>query len=240
MQFRNKSKVCLAALAIGFSTTASAMPFVLDFEGLGVEQTLSLGTGFIEGVGEFYNGGLGAQGSGPGTDFGVTFSDNALAIVDADAVGLPAWAGNFGGEPTPDTVLFFLEGNTATMTYRDGFTDGFSFFYSSVFFLGSINVYSGPNATGSVLASLVLPPTPNNGAPDPTGAFSPFVPIGVSFSGTAQSIDFGGTINQITFDNITFGSSTPIIIDEQPVSVPTTLALISLGLAGIARSRRRS
>ncbi|HTQ79133.1 MAG TPA: hypothetical protein VMM92_03995, partial [Thermoanaerobaculia bacterium] len=35
------------------------------------------------------------------------------------------------------------------------------------------------------------------------------VPIGVSFSGVARSVDFGGTANQIGFDNITFGSQTP-------------------------------
>jgi len=204
------------AAATSIPVSVWAVPVVLDFEGLGVLQDSSqvgipgLGTGVLEQVGEFYNGGLGGSGSGPGVDLGITFSDNALALVDADAAGLPQSQGNFGGEPTPDTVLFFLQGNAATVNVAAGFEDGFSFFYSSFNFTGSIDVYSGLNATGEILASLELPVTPFNGAPDPTGQFSPFLPIGVAFDGVAQSIDFGGTINQIGFDNITFGASAPL------------------------------
>jgi len=116
--------------------------------------------------------------------------------------------GNFGGEPSPDTVLFF-SGGTAVMSVPAGFTTGFSFFYSAVNSPASVVVYDGLNATGNVLATIALPVTPANGAPDPTGSFSPFVPIGVTFSGTARSVDFGGSAGQVAFDNITIGSSTP-------------------------------
>ncbi|MEO1306901.1 MAG: VPLPA-CTERM sorting domain-containing protein, partial [Pseudomonadota bacterium] len=185
----------------------------------------------------------------PGIDLGITFSDNALAIVDADAAGLPSSQGNFGGEPTPDTVLFFLTGSAATLNFADGFTDGFSFFYSSINFTGNIDVYSGLNATGDVLASLTLPSTPFNGEPDPTGNFSPFVPLGVSFDGIAQSVDFGGTINQIGFDNITFGAADPLegntggtVTPPPPavVPVPASLPLLLGGLGGLALLRRRT
>ena len=104
-------KRALIGLALVAATAtmsaAQAAPFVLTFEGLGD----------LEPVGDFYNGGLGGNGSGPGPNFGVTFSSNSLAIIDADAGG----TGNIGGEPTPDTVLFFLTGNAAIMkkgTYR--------------------------------------------------------------------------------------------------------------------------
>ncbi len=244
----------LASSVIASSATAN--PVVLDFEGLGVLQDSSavgvpgLGTAVIERVGNFYNGGLGGSGSGPGTDLGIGFSDNALALVDPDSVGLPQASGNFGGEPTPDTVLFFLTGSAATVNVAAGFDTGFSFFYSSFNFEGSIDVYSGLDATGDVLASLTLPTTPFNGAPDPTGQFSPFVPIGVSFDGIARSIDFGGTINQIGFDNITFGSDTPLdsnttdpTVDPDPVPVPApaSLPLFASGLAllGFMNIRRR-
>ena len=206
----------VAGLGLGVASSAAANTdedaFVLDFEGLGVLTTIDDTTGFVEGVGNFYNGGLGAGGSGPGANFGVTFSDNALAIVDADAnEGIDPGAGDFGGEPSPDTALFFLEGDAATITLADGFTDGFSFFYASPFFGGSIDVYSGVNGTGDILATLDLPTTPENGAPDPNGTASPFVAIGVEFDGLARSIDFGGTENQIGFDNITFGSAVALI-----------------------------
>lgn len=168
----------------------------------------------------YYNGGLGGNGSGPGPALGVTFSTTALAIIDADAGG----SGNFGGEPSPSTILFFLTG-TAVMNVPSGFTTGFSFYYSAIRSPGSVIVYSGPNATGNVLASISLPLTQSSGAPDPTGQFSPLVPVGVSFSGIARSVDFGGTVNQIGFDNITFGSQTPNPGTGQCTPNATTLCI---------------
>lgn len=175
------------------STNAAVM---LDFEGLGNQEPVE----------NFYDGGLGGNGSGPGPAWGITFSPNALALIDEDAGG----TGNFGGEPSPDTVLFFLTGAAATMNVPGGFDTGFSFYYSAINNPGQIVVYDGLDATGNVLATLNLPLTPYNGAPDPTGDFSPLVPYGVSFSGTARSIDFAGTANQVVFDNITLGTAIPI------------------------------
>ena len=114
------------------------------------------------------------------------------------------------------------------MNVPSGFDTGFSFFYSAINDPGVIRVYDGLGATGNVLATLNLPLTPFNGAPDPTGEFSPLVSFGVSFSGTAKSVDFGGTIDQIGFDNITLGSATPgVAIPE-----PGTMVLVGSGLVG--------
>jgi hypothetical protein len=125
--------------------------------------------------------------------------------------------------------MFFLAG-TAVMNVPAGFTTGFSFFYSCISLPGSVVVYDGPNATGNVLATLPLPLTPNNGAPDPTGAFSPLLPIGVTFSGTAMSVGFLGTANQIIFDDVTFGSATP---GNQVAEVPTVSRTGLLLIAGL-------
>jgi hypothetical protein len=211
MNTLTKLSVTVAGTALASlisSSTAHAATIVLDFEGIGN----------LTPVGEFYN-------TAP-RDLNITFSSNALAIIDEDAGG----SGNFGGEPSPSTVLFFLEGPAATLNVLDGFTTGFSFFYSAISQPGFVNVYDGLDATGNILATIQLPLTPFNGAPDPTGQFSPLLPIGVAFAGTARSIDFGGTVNQIAFDNITFGSSTPV--GPTPVPEPTTI-LGSLAVAGI-------
>lgn len=204
---------------------------VLTFEGLND----------LEFIGDFYNGGTGGSGSGPGANFGITFSANAQAIIDADAGG----TGNFGGEPSPSTIMFFLGGTGATMNVPAGFTTGFSFFYSAINNPGTIRVFSGPDGTGTELASLNLPVTASNGG-DPTGLFSPLVPVGVSFSGTAQSVDFGGTIDQIGFDNITLGSDVPDGGSLPPAAsqpIPTLsqwgmIALVLL-LTGVAYTRLR-
>ena len=192
---------------------ASSAVITLNFEGIGD----------LNPVGNFYDGGA-------GTNFGVGFSSNALAVVDADAGG----SGNIGGEPSPSTALFFLDGPAATMNVAAGFTTGFSFFYSAVNNSGFINVWDGLNATGTLLASLFLPVTPSDGG-DPNGSFSPFYAIGVAFAGTAMSVDFGGTVNQIAFDNVTFGSVKP---GGPSVPLPASALFGLLGVASLLGMRK--
>ena len=43
----------------------------------------------------FYNGGLGSMGGGPGPKFGVAFTSTAVALTH----------GNYGEEPSPPTVM---------------------------------------------------------------------------------------------------------------------------------------
>ena len=128
--------------------------------------------------------------------------------------------------------MFFLSG-TAILNYAPGFTDGFSFYYSSSTD-AFVNVYSGENATGTLLGSIHLSAQAFDGCSgDPTGQFCNWTAAGVAFAGTAKSIDFGGTVNQTGYDNITFGSSIPTIPE------PSTYALMALGLAGVGAIARR-
>ena len=178
-------KTLLIAVAMLLSSTVTNAATLIDFEGIGD----------MSAVMNYYDGGT-------GPNYGIDFSPNALALKSTAVGG----AGNFVGEPSPSTVLFFLSGPAATLDVGKGFTGGFSFYYSAINFGGSIKVYDGPNATGNVLATIQLPRTP---AATP-GVFGPFYPLGVSFQGTALSIDFGGAVNNIGFDNITIGSIIPI------------------------------
>ena len=200
------------------SSVVFAEVIVLDFEGLDDQEAIN----------DFYNGGT-SQNGNSGTDFGVAFSGNTLSIIDADAGG----TGNFGDEPSPDTVMFFLTGAAAIMNVAAGFDTGFSTFYSAVNQPGSLIVWSGLDGTGDILATLDLPITPSNGG-DPNGAFSPFFPIGVAFDGIAMSVSFAGVQNQIAFDNVTFGDFTPGGVPE-----PLTLAIFGAGLLGLGMARRR-
>jgi hypothetical protein len=187
---------------------------LLTFEGLTNQQS----------VGSFYNGGAGGN-------LGVVFSPNAI-VADQTDLSINTFL-----TPSPNNSLFFLTGAAATLNYAAGFTEGFSFYYSAAFNPGFINVYSGLDGTGTLLARLDLPTTVNGASnPDCQGNnFCPFVPIGVAFSGTARSVDFGGTVNQIAFDNITIGAATPRDICPEPAS----LVLMLTGLALAAPKLRR-
>jgi len=213
----------LALLVAGSSSPAFAVPVVLTFEGLAD----------FESVDQFYNGGTGSLGSGPGTDFGINFS-NAVAFIDSDAGG----SGNFGGEPSPSTAITFLGASATTMNVAAGFDTGFSFYYSAIVAPGVVRVWSDLNGTGTLLAELALPLTPASGAMDPTGQFSPFLPFGVAFDGIAHSVDFSGTANQIGFDNVTLGAERPLGPD-QAVPVPGSLLLLGAGLAAAGLATRR-
>ena len=203
-----------------YAAPASAAVIVLDFEGAGDQAALL----------NFYNGGTDSQGNS-GVNYGIQFGANALSLIDADVGG----SGNFANEPSPDTIMFFLSG-TAILNYAPGFDTGFSFFYSSST-AATVNVYDGLDGTGNLIGTInLLAQHTQNCAGDPSGTFCNWTPIGVSFLGIAKSIDFGGTVNQTGYDNITFGSATP----GDTVAEPATLTLLGLGLAGLAFWRRRA
>lgn len=204
-------KNSIAAAVVAAALPAFAAPIVLDFEGVGD----------LNAVGDFYNG-------GGGTNYGVSFSEDTLAVVDADDGG----SGNFANEPSSNTIMFFLEANNAVLNNAAGFDTGFSFYYSSST-AATVTVWDGVNATGNILGTITLDAQHTTGCVgDPSGTFCNWTNVGVAFAGTAKSIDFGGTANQTGFDNITFGSSTAL-------PEPGTYALMALGLAGIGFTARR-
>lgn len=216
-----KTLVRLAAAASlsAIAAAASASVITLDFEGLRNGEAIL----------DFYNGGTGSLGSS-GVNYGVRFGPNALALIDADAGG----GGNFANEPTPDTIMFFLSGS-AVLNYAPGFTTGFSFWYTTTTFGGTVTVWDDVDATGNIIGTIDLRALGSNCQGDPTGSFCNWAIGALAFNGVAKSIDFGGTVNQVGYDNITFGSTNPNV-----VPAPATLALVGLGLLGLGAVRRRS
>jgi PEP-CTERM motif len=219
----------LFALIAATAITASATVVDLTFEG--INATYPSGYAFING---FYNGGTSSDGTS-GPNYGISFPANAQAICLNTLSGFCSNTSRGGlGDPNSQLgALFFLSGSNTYVDVPAGFTTGFSFYYTAINVGGTVNVWSGLDGTGTLLASLVLPVTPSGPCPGYSAGFCPFYPVGVTFSGTAQSIDFGGVANQIVFDDVTFGSSTP------GVPEPGTLVMFGSGILGLAGLVRR-
>ena len=218
-----KFAFALGGAVLAASMTVPAAAETLNFAGLnGDAQELVL---------EYYNGGTGSLGSGPGANYGISFSNNAIACSVQ-----PGGSCNSSDLPSGGNLLFFLGGSAATMNVAGGFTTGFSFWYSAVNNPAFVTVYDGLNGTGNVLATLNLPTTPNGaGLPGCFGAnFCPYTPIGIGFAGTALSVDFGGSANQVAFANITINSVTPGGVPE-----PTTWAMMIAGFALVGAGMRK-
>ncbi len=221
----------LAALASG-AASAQAAVVSLNFEGVNATYP----SGYAQ-ILNFYNGGTSSDAT-TGTNYGVSFSSNALALCLNTATVNCSNTTRGGLAPGSEFgALFFLSGNSTVLDYAAGFTTGFSFNYSQVSRSGgTVNVWDGLGGTGNLLGSISLALTPS-GCPGFGGAYCPFVPIGVSFGGTAKSIEFAGVANYVVFDDVTFGSATPGPGVPEPAS--WALMIAGFGMVGSALRRRR-
>ena len=173
---------------------------------------------FVE---EHYNGGTDSA-MLAGANLGVSFTTDAMALQN-DAAGP-----YFSNAPSPVGVMAPVGAN-ATMNVAAGFVGTVGVWYSAdSFVLQGVNVYSGLNGTGSLLASFNLVA---NAQADgcSSSAYCRFDQVSSSFAGTAKSITFGNAANMAAFDNISITA----------VPEPTTVLLMSLGLATLALRRRR-
>ena len=233
----NRKLLCgaLAGLSLAATVqTATASVISLNFEGINATYP-SAGDAFING---FYNGGISSDGTS-GPNYGIAFPANAQAIC-LNTIGFSCSNTSRGGQGDPNSqlgALFFLSGGSTFLNDATGFDTGLSFNYTAVNVGGSINVWSGLNGSGSLLANLSLPVTASGPCNGYGAGFCPFFAAGVGFAGTAQSVEFVGVADQIVFDDVTFGSTTPGHVPE-----PGTLLLLGGGMAaaGFSRQRRKT
>jgi hypothetical protein len=213
-----KSLLLGAVLAASMPSMSHA--FTLDFEGVG-----SFGS-----VSEFYNGGFDVPSTGSpatGVNYGASFSGDALALSN-DALGP-----YFSNAPTPGSVMF-ASGTNAVLNVAAGFKDSVSFYYSStVDAFNVVKVYSGLNATGTVLARIAL--QENNIDSGCSGSsYCNWQQVAYSFAGVGKSIDFGSnaaTNGSVAFDNVS--------ISAVPELESYAMLLAGLGLMGAMVGRRK-
>ena len=204
----------LAVVSTCYAADASALPTAtLDFEGA---------SGYVNAIGNYYNGGTDSLGqSGP--NLGVSFSSAAVALSnDADFT-------YYSNAPTDGTVMYAFD-SSAVMDVSGGFVDQLSFYYASgAAALNAVQIYSGYDGTGTLLASVSLLANAQLGCSDT--AYCHFDLTSVEFAGVAHSVSFSGNAPDVAYDNITL----------TPIPEPSTFALLLAGLAamsvGIARRR---
>jgi len=205
----------LVLFLLSASLAGASSVDLLTFEGLKNGQM----------VGNFYNGG----GSAATPNFGVTFSSSVYALWPVFEGG----AGNFSATllGTPAIFINGITGSSSigSMNVTGGFNSGINFFYTAAF-KETITVWSGANGTGTILATLAVGPNDSNCT---TVGFCNWSDIGLSFSGTAQSVTFSGPANTLGISDITLGQSTSAIPE------PSSFYLLGTGLAGFCIQQLR-
>lgn len=205
-----------ALLALGLFATPllvqAATPVVLDFE---------TPTSFAS-IAGYHDGGTDSAGA-TGANLGAAFGGDLLALRN-DELGP-----YFDRAPSPVGVMMVV-GPDATLNLAAGFTGAVSLSYAASGFVAQgVNVYSGLNATGNLLASFNL--VANAQADGCSSApLCRFDQISSSFAGTAHSISFANAANAAVFDDIRISA----------VPEPTTALMLAMGLATVMLSRRRN
>ncbi len=154
----------------------------------------------------------------------------AGAVFGPDAQGLAndALGTYFSNAPSPLGVMF-VSGLTvpdAAMTVAGGFY-AFNFFYSSAdAAINAVQVWSGINGTGDLLASYSLLANATLGCTDT--AYCNWNQGGGTLTQAGRSVTFGAGAQNAAFDNLS-------VVPE-----PSSLLLAGLACSALALSRRRS
>ncbi len=183
----------------------------------------------------YYDGGAASNGA-IGPNDGVTFSSGAtLLCLNTASVDCSNTSKGGGGVAGSEFGAMYFPSTNPSMDVAGGFTTGFSMAYTNPEDASvGVSIYSGPDGTGTLLASESLAATPDgeSACPNYDAVYCPFENFSLSFSGTAMSVEFTGESNISTYDDFTFGSTT-VGGGGGSVPEPGTLALFGLGLAGL-------
>jgi hypothetical protein len=237
---RHTTIMLAAATAFVAASPAGAAVVTLDFEGVSAEYPYLIPVA----VQDFYNGGTSADGTN-GFNYGVSFSANAEAVCLNDiSVCSNGSRGDIGDPASQREGVFFNSGDRFVMNVPAGFTTSLSFVYTSIAQFGFINIYDGLNGTGNSISAsgrstFFLGRTSSN-CPGYVAPFCPFAPVTLTFDGTARSVTFGGTANQIGFDDISFDLVALPSAGAVPEPATWAMMIAGFGLAGAAIRRRRS
>jgi len=223
MRLRHLLPALFATTALWASSAHATV--VLDFAGLDGSAH--------EWIADYYNGGTGNLGSGPGANYGVSFlggraCDGANKYSPCSTLAAPGGPGA--------NAMYFDTSAPVTMNVAGGFTTGLAFFYAAPWESVDVDVWDGLNGKGNRLATLHLKASPGAGIDTCFQDHAcPYIPAGLKFDGVAKSVNFNGYLPN--FALITLGSNTPG--GDTDVPEPASLLLVGAGLAALAKRRRQ-
>lgn len=197
-------RILAAAAVVMAAAPAFADTNLIDFESV---------TGF-ESIGQFYNGGA-------GPNLGVSFGGDALGLVN-DELGP-----YFSNAPSPLGTMTPV-GTDSTMNVASGFSS-IAFQYSSLSAVAAgVQVWSGADGTGTLLASFDLLANATAGGCS-SAPLCHFDAQSFTLPVVGYSVSFGNAANAAVFDDIVISA----------VPEPGSAALLLLGAAGLLVLRRR-
>lgn len=160
----------------------------------------------------------------------VTYGADAVGLVN-DGLGNGANGEYFTHAPSATGVLLGA-GTDASINVGTGFVNSLSFFYSSsAAATDAVQIWSGLNGTGNLLASISLGANATSGCAD--SDFCHFDQLVANFSGVARSVTFSPAYTA-AFDNVALSATAAV-----PEPATSVALLVGLGALGLVARRRR-
>ncbi len=239
--------IALAAFAAAFATwaaptLASASVVVLGFERINASYP---SVNYAQ-ILNFYDGGTSSQATS-GTNFGISFAANAVAVC-LNPVGVSCSNASRGGLSATSAhgALGIDSGTSTYLDFATAYTGQVAFSYQvAPGFAATIQAFDGLGGTGTALeAPLAL----FGGAAGCVAYLAPLCPLGPGGLGLvtgAKSIVFSGTPGKFVFDDLTFGAGNdplppPPFSSGTPEPTAWALMLLGFGAVGAALRRRKA
>ena len=263
---RNLLAAAVSLLSLVAATQLHASPIEINFADVLAADPQIAVDGAVP-VGNYYLGGNNGYNEGPGPNYGISFSEgrdpNETFASLASYIGIPNIPGGPDAGVLGYTAYVSQYPTAPSINIHPGFSSGLNFYYfsppsyacgstpdcvqpASGDYLLTVNVWSGLDGTGTLIATKDLTWTPEG---DPalcenSGIGCPFVWTSLGFAGVAKSVTLDGTFNvdatqsiyaayYIGLADMTFGA----------VPEPSTWAFMglgALGLGGALRAKRRT